>query len=170
MELEAADAIRIVTHRHDHAVEVGIDGQPRRNVATHQRVVAGHRQRVAQTGKHRLSVMFNTRSLTVEDFAGLADVAAVGFDNRLVSEADTDNRQFAAHAGQQLRHAARFARRPRPWREHQYRVFHRADALNQRLRRDGVAVNHHVMAVRTQLVCQVIGKRIDIIEQQNVGH
>ena len=25
MELEAADAIRVVTHRHDHAVKVGVD-------------------------------------------------------------------------------------------------------------------------------------------------
>ena len=99
MELEAADAIRVVTHRHHHSVEVGVDGESCRDIAAHQRVIAGHRQRVAQTGKHRLSVMFNTGSLTVEDFAGLADVAAVGFDNRLVAEADTDNRQLAAHAG-----------------------------------------------------------------------
>lgn len=59
----------------------------------------------------------------MKNFTGLTDVAAVGFDNRLMAEADTDNRQLAAHAGQQLRHAARFARRPRPRRKHQYRVF-----------------------------------------------
>jgi hypothetical protein len=28
VELEAADAIRIVTHRHHHTVEIGVDGQP----------------------------------------------------------------------------------------------------------------------------------------------
>ena len=106
----------------------------------------------------------------MKDFTGLADVAAVGFNNRLVTEADADNRQFTAHAGQQLRHTARFARGSRARGEHQYWIVHGADALNQRLRRDGIAINHHVMAVRTQLVCQVIGERIDIIEQQNVGH
>lgn len=59
---------------------------------------------------------------------------------------------------------------PGPRGEHQHRVVHGAQTLNQRLRRNGVAINHYVMAVGAQLVCQVIGKRIDIIEQQNVSH
>ncbi|MPM84929.1 hypothetical protein SDC9_132005 [bioreactor metagenome] len=33
-----------------------------------------------------------------------------------------------------------------------------------------VAVNHHVVTISTQLIRQVIGKRVDIIEQQNVSH
>ena len=106
----------------------------------------------------------------MEDLARLADIAAVGFDNGLVAEADADDRQLAAHTGQQLRHAAGFAWRTRARGEHQHRVVHGAQTLNQRLRRNGVAINHYVMAVGAQLVCQVIGKGIDIIEQQNVSH
>ncbi len=37
--------------------------------------------------------------------------------------------------------------------EHQHRVVHGAQTLNQRLRRNGVAINHYVMAVGAQLVC-----------------
>lgn len=33
-----------------------------------------------------------------------------------------------------------------------------------------VAVNHHVMTIAAQLICQVVRKRVDIIEQQNVSH
>ncbi len=59
VKLEAADAIGIVAHRHHHAVEVRIDGQPGGHVAAHQRMIARHRQRVAQPGEHRLAVVFN---------------------------------------------------------------------------------------------------------------
>ena len=170
VELEAAHPIRIVTHRHHHAIEIGVNRQPGRNIAADQRVVARHRQRVSQTGKHRLAVVLNAGGFTVKDLARLADIAAVGFDNSLVAEADADDRQLAPHAGQQFRHAAGFAWRTRARGEHQHRIVHGAQTLNQRLRRNGVTVNHHVMAVGAQLVCQVIGERIDIIEQQNVSH
>ena len=43
VELEAADAIRVVAHRHHHTVEVGVDGESGRDIAAHQRVVAGDR-------------------------------------------------------------------------------------------------------------------------------
>ncbi|EID65623.1 hypothetical protein L341_2704 [Escherichia coli CE418] len=33
-----------------------------------------------------------------------------------------------------------------------------------------VAVNHHVMPIAAQLICQVVRKRVDIIEQQYVSH
>ena len=119
-----------MTYRHDHPVKVGVDGQPGRNIAAHQRVITRHRQRVGQSGKHRLAIMFDAGGFAVEDFAGLADVAAVSFNNGLMTEADTDDGQFATHPGQQLRHAARFAGSPRPRREHQYRIIHRTNTLN----------------------------------------
>ncbi len=106
----------------------------------------------------------------MQDFTRLADVAAVGFDNRLMTEADADNRQLAAQTRQQFRHTARFGRRARARREHQHRVLHGCQTVNQGLRRYVVAINHHVMATRTQLICQVVGKGVDIIEQQNVSH
>ena len=36
----------------------------------------------------------------MKDLPRLADIAAVGFDNGLVAEADADDRQLAAHTGQ----------------------------------------------------------------------
>ncbi|MNS50879.1 hypothetical protein D3C72_835380 [compost metagenome] len=170
MELQAADAIGVVTHGHDHSFKRGVDRQPRRNIAADQRVITRDRQRVWQPGKHRLAVVFNAGGFTVQNFTRLADVSAVRFNNRLVPKADADNWQFAAHTGQQLRHTARFARCTRARREHQHRVLHGFQALNQGLRRNMIAVNHHVVPVCTQLVCQVVSKGVDIIEQQNVSH
>ena len=43
MELEAAHPVRIVTHRHHHTVEIGVNRQPGGNIAADQRVVARHR-------------------------------------------------------------------------------------------------------------------------------
>lgn len=71
---------------------MGVNGQASRNVAADQRVIARNRQWIRQTGKHRLSIMFNAGRLTVQDLAGLADIATIGFDNRLMSQADADNR------------------------------------------------------------------------------
>ena len=170
MELHTADAIRIMTYRHHHAFKRGINGQPRRDIASHQRVVARDRERIRQPGKHCLAVMFNTGGFAVQDLTRLANVAAVGFNNRLMSQTDADDRQLAAHTGQQLRHTARFARCAWPRGEHQHRVLHGCQTVNQGLRRYVVAVDNDVVTIRTQLICQVIGKRVDIIEQQNVSH
>ncbi len=99
MELHAANPVSIVTHRHHHPVVMGVNGQPRRDIAAHQRVIARHRQRVHQPGKHGLAVMLNAGGFPVQDLAGLADVTTVGLDNRLVAQTDTNDGQLTAHAG-----------------------------------------------------------------------
>ena len=106
----------------------------------------------------------------MEDFAGLAYVTAIRFHNCLMAEADTDNRQLAAHPGQQLWHTARFRRRTGARREHQHRIFHGGQPVDKGLRRYMITVNHHIVPAGPQLVGQVIGEGIDVIEQQNVGH
>ena len=62
--------------------------------------------------KHRPAVMFNAGGLAMQDLTCLTHVAAIGFHNRPVTQTDTDNRQFTAHTGQQLRHTARFTGAP----------------------------------------------------------
>ena len=106
----------------------------------------------------------------MQDFTCLTHIAAIGFHNRLVTQADTDNRQFTAHTGQQLRHTARFTGGTRARREHQHRVLHGCQTVYQRLCRNMVTIDNDVVTIRTQLICQVIGKRVDVIEQQNVSH
>ncbi len=170
MELHTADAIGIVTHRHHHPFKRGIDGQSGRNIAADKRVITCHGQRVWQPGEHRLAVMFNTGGFAVQDLTGLTNVAAIGFHNGLVAEADANNWQLATHTGQQLRHTACFTRCAGPRGEHQHRVLHRSQTVNQRLRRYVVAIDNDVMTIRTQLICQVVSKGVDIIEQQNVSH
>ena len=99
MELEAADAIGVVTHRHHHAVKVGVDGQSGGHITANQRMVARHRQRICQTGEHCLAVVFNAGRFAVQDFASLTDITTIGFNNRLMPQTNADNWQFAAQAG-----------------------------------------------------------------------
>ena len=66
----------------------------------------------------------------MQDFASLTNVAAVGFNNRLMAEADADNRQLAAHAGQQFRHTACFRWCTGARGEHQHRVIHGTQTVN----------------------------------------
>ena len=93
-------------------------------------MIACHRQRIRQTSKHRLTVVFNAGRFAVQDLSGLANITAVGLDNGLMTEADTDNRQFTAHTGQKFWHTACFAWRTRARREHQHRVLHGGQTLN----------------------------------------
>ena len=104
-------AATVVAHRHHHLAETGVDGKIGRDIAADQRVVARHRQRVGHAGEHACAIVNDCRGFAVQDLARLADLAAVGFDDRLVTETDADDRQPAAQALQQFRHAARFGRR-----------------------------------------------------------
>jgi hypothetical protein len=85
------------------------------------------------------------------------------------AEADADDRQLAAHAGQQLRHAAGFARRPGPGES-----ISTGFSMVPRRSISGCAGTGCGKSPRyglgAQLICQVIGKGVDIIEQQNVSH
>ena len=114
--------------------------------------------------------MSNGGRFAVQDFARPANAAAVGLDDRLMSKADADNRQAAAQAAQQFRHAACIGRGAGAGRQHQHRIFHLLQPFSQRIGRNGVAVDHHAMTKGTQLIDRVIGKGIDIIEQQDIGH
>ena len=96
VELEAAYAAAIVAYRHHHLAEPGVDGQIGRDVTADQRVVTRHRQRVGHAGEHAFTVVNDRRGFAVQDFPRLADLAAIGFDDRLVAEADADDRQPAS--------------------------------------------------------------------------
>ena len=95
--------------------------------------------------------------------------AAVGFDDRPVTETDADDRQPAAQALQQFRHAARFGRRTGAGRQHQHRLGHVLRAFDDHLGGDLVTVNHHGGA-GAQLIDRVVGKGVDVVEQQDIGH
>lgn len=84
VELEAAHAAMIVAHRHHHLAEPGVDGEIGRDIAADQRVVARYRQRVGHAGEHTFAIVNDRRGLAVQDLARLADLAAVGFDDRLL--------------------------------------------------------------------------------------
>ncbi|CNT72225.1 Uncharacterised protein [Salmonella enterica subsp. enterica serovar Bovismorbificans] len=43
MKLKTANAIRIMTYRHHHAVEMGVNGQPGRNITADQRMITRDR-------------------------------------------------------------------------------------------------------------------------------
>ncbi len=165
MELETADAIFFVTYCHHHIAVAGVDGQSLRDLAADQRVITRHRQWIVHTGEHRFVVMRNRRGFAVQDFTGLADETAVGFHNCLMTETDTDNRQLTAQTFEQLRHATGFGRRTRSRRKHQHRFFQLAEFFNNDVSRDLIAINHHVMSARAQLIDEVVCKGIDVIDE-----
>lgn len=106
----------------------------------------------------------------MEDFFCLVDIVVVGFDNGLVVEVDVDDWQFVVYMGQQFWYVVGFVWCIWVWGEYQYWVVYGVQMFNQCLCWNGVVINYYVMVVGVQLVCQVIGKGIDIIEQQNVSY
>ncbi|MNZ47220.1 hypothetical protein D3C78_649270 [compost metagenome] len=61
----------------------------------HQRVVAGHGQRVVEAVKYAQVFVENRAGLAMHDLAGPHDITAKGLANGLVAQADTENRQLA---------------------------------------------------------------------------
>ena len=86
-----------------------------------QRVVAHDFHRRRQAGEHAGSVVADLRRLAVHDAIGADDVAAVRFADRLMAEADAEDRDRASPAADDVDGDAGFLRRARPGREHDRR-------------------------------------------------
>ncbi|MPM84930.1 hypothetical protein SDC9_132006 [bioreactor metagenome] len=62
-------------------------------------MIACHRQRIRQTSKHCLTVVFNAGRFAVQDFSSLAHISTIGLNNGLMSQTNADDWQLAAQTG-----------------------------------------------------------------------
>ncbi|MNF89363.1 hypothetical protein D3C84_718860 [compost metagenome] len=171
MELEAQHPLVPLLDGHGHALVVGDHLQLFRHIGGDQGVVTGHRQRARQAGEGAVAMVLDEGALAVDYLLRRADGAAVGFAQRLMTEADAEDRHPAAGQLDEIDEAAGLVGGARSRREHQHRIpITGFDLLHDAGRRQAVAVDAHRIAEGAELIHQVISERIEVIEQEDVSH
>ena len=109
-----------MAHAHDRAVfQLGGDGEAsgQRFALDDERVVAAYCRFLRQSCVKALPVVADGRRLAVHDLLGTHDAAAEDFADRLMTEADAEERHLAFRRFDQRLKIARILRQPRTRRE-----------------------------------------------------
>ncbi len=128
--------------------------------------MSGCGERGFQVFENGFGVVRDAAGFAVHEMRSSNDVAAISSAKRLVSEADTQDGQLSGEMPKDINADAGFLRRA--WTRRNYDAFrvHLLDFLDGNLI---VPANHHIRAQFTQILHQVIGKRIVVIEDKNHG-
>ena len=175
VELHALDIQGLVAQAHDLVHRAVLELGPgshfqavrQRLALDHQRVVAGHGQRLVEAGEHALVLVENRTGLAVHHLTGAHHVAAEGLTNALVTQAHAEDRQLAGKVQDGLDGHTRLGRRAGAGRNHDALRLERFDLSDGQL----IVADH--MDIGTQLaqvLHHVVGKGVVVIDhQQHVG-
>ena len=167
MELDAVDGVVAVADGHHHAA-VGVRGDVQ--YIGHglgrgaQRVVADRRERTRQTFKDARPVVVDLRGFAMHQLGSARDHAAEGFGDRLVSKAHTENRDRRSQRADELYRDPRVARHAGAWRDHDEVRRQRTDLFDAG---DIVPNNSHQRPELAQVLVQVVGKAVVVVDQQH---
>jgi hypothetical protein len=171
MELHAFDGMVPVAQAHNRAVAIffgspGADFQFCRQVffLDDERVITGRRHRHGETLKDGAVVVHDGAGLAVHKICRPNDTAPEGFPDRLMSEADSEDRHFSREMADKINTDARFVRCARPGRDDDSGGPH---LLNLAYRNLIVAANLNFSAEFTDVLHQVVGERIVVVEDEN---
>ena len=131
-----------------------------------ERVVARERQRAGHVRERPVAGVLDERAFPVDGFGRGADRSAVEAANRLMAEADADDRKFAVAKRDQPQQAAGFVGRSRAGRNDQNRVLRPRHFREDFLRGNAVAVDLHVVPAAAEFVDEVVDERVEIIEDE----
>src|SRR5262249_50926541 len=101
MKLDAFDGLAAMAEPHDLALAgpcADLQTRGQRLPPHEQRMVARRVERIRQALEDRLAVVLDRRRLAVHDALGADDLAAECCTERLMSEADTEDREAAGEA------------------------------------------------------------------------
>src|SRR5262245_18044966 len=171
VELDALDEQLPVAHSHDRlAVAVGgprralEHGRQTRGV-DHERVVAGGIERIRQAREDAPVVVVDGRGLAVHDARGADDLAPEGGADRLMAEADTEDRDPSREALDERHRDAGVARGARAGRDDDPVGSERGHLVE----RDGVvAPDLELRAQLTQVLDQVVGERVVVVDHEEL--
>ena len=157
---------RLVAHAHDVAIRGRGGhgqalGQGRR--IDGQRVVADDSVRRRQVGEDVRPGMRDAHGLAVHDLLGADDVAAVGGADGLVAQAHAQDRLLAGEGLDDGHRDAGLGRRARAGRHADAVGVERGDLFQGDL---VVARHAHVLAQFTEVLDQVVGKRVVVVDHQ----
>src|SRR3984957_1305391 len=151
---------------YDPVVRLGSDHQLSRQTFPfhNQRMVTRRGKRVGQLSKHPLPIVMNLASLAMEQRRRTLYLPAKSRPDRLMPQTHAENRKLPRQFLDQLHGNSRLLWRTRTRRNYNALRFFTRDLLNADL---VVAVHFHLASQLTQILRQVVGKRVVVIEQQN---
>ena len=167
MELDARQWILTMTQPHHRAV-IG----PRGDLAVGRQipaiddegVIAGGRKRTGDAPEDRLLRVRDARHLAMHHLRCAADRSAEGLTQALMPQAYAQDGKRGAELDEKVLADARVGRRSRPGRQHNRHRTQRRDLCQGDL---VVAPNHHVLAELTEVLHQVVGERIVVVDHQH---
>ena len=166
VKLHAFERQALMAHAHDFAVvgpgaDVQAFGQA--FALDHQAVIARARYRVGQALKHALSMVVHRRHFAVHQRFGAHNMAAKGFADGLMAQANAHNRQLAGKMLNRGHRNAGLARRTGAGAYHQILGLERFDFG----RRDVVVAAHqHFLAELGEILHDVVGEAVVIVYHQ----
>src|SRR5215472_142103 len=167
VELDAFDFVAAVTEAHDDAV-IAFRGDHelarQRLPFNNERVITGGRERVRQLAEDIFAVVMDLAGFAMEKFRSADDFSAKSCTNGLVAEANTEDWKFSGKTLDELDGNARFPRRTRSGRNDNALRAAAGDFFNGDF---VVAMDFDVRTELTQILREVVGKRIVVVQQQN---
>ncbi len=173
MELNSFDGKLSVAQAHDRAGTILFGGPGadfeicRKGFFFHdQRVVASRRHGRGQTGKNRFAVVGDRAGFAVHKMRGANDVAAECRADGLVPEANAENGHFAGEVPNQINTDARLLRRAGAGGNHDAPGSHFLELGDGDLI---IAANFNLGAQFSEILNQVVGKRVVVVENEDHG-
>src|SRR5579864_7210393 len=171
MELDAFNVMAAVAQAHDGASAVffggpGADFQLGGQIFFFhdKRMIAGGRHRHRQTLKDGFVVVHDRAGLAVHDMTGTNDIAAEGFADRLVTEADAEHWDFSREVADQVDADARLMRRAWAGRDDDALGTHALNFVHGNL---VVAAHLDLCAQFAEVLDQVVGEGIVVVEYED---
>ncbi len=174
MKLHSFDGELSVAQSHDRAGSIFFRS-PGADFQFCRQIFLFHDERVIARSRHGHGQAVEDGFVVVRDRAGLAvhqvrsahDVAAKSRADSLMSQADAEHRHFAGEVPDQINADAGILRRTRSRRDHDALRLHRLDLSNRDL---VVAANLNLRAQFPEILNQVVGKGIVVVENEDHGH
>ena len=171
MKLDAFDGQRTMAQAHENGCAAGVGrvrgGQEfvrQRGFIDDERVVAGAGERGGQSGEDAMAVVGDRAGFAVHEFGCTDDLAAEGGSDGLMTEADAENGRFARHALDERHEDAGFLRRAGAGRKQDSFGMERLDLVDGKL---VVAANDHLRAEFTEVLNEVVGEGIVVVENED---
>src|SRR6185437_8796020 len=169
MKLDALDRKLAMAHAHDLAVLAGgghLEARRHRLALDDQRMIAGSGQRVGEAGKDAAAAVRDRRDFAMHDALRAYDPAAERLPDRLVAQADPEYGYSAGEALDQRHRDPGLIRRARPGRNDDLLRL----PCRYLLERDRVvAVDVHVRAELAEILDQVVGEAVVVVDHQQHG-
>ena len=169
MELHAFHAEGLMAHSHDFSFgrfRGDLKAGRKARAIDNERMVSRRVEGIGQLPENRPAVMLYGRRLTVHEAHGSDDFSAKCDGQRLMTKADAQKRQASGEMLHGLDRDTRLVRRARSRRDNDAAGLEGLDLFDRNLI---VAIDPYVLPQLAQILNEIVGERVVIIDHQQHG-